>query len=59
MKRKKIFIIIVFCVFFILFPIYCKASNNEDTDKIIASQKASLDVSKFLSEAKKYTIDTL
>lgn len=58
MKRKKIFIIIVFCVFFILFPIYCKASNNEDTDKIIASQKASLDVSKFLSEAKKYTIDT-
>lgn len=58
MNRKKIIIITIFCIFFILFPIYSNASDNEVADSIIASQKASLDVSKFLSQAKKYTIDT-
>ena len=51
MKR---IVIILFLIFFTLFPSSCIASQISQ-DEIISSQKETLNITKFINEAKKYT----
>lgn len=57
---KKI-IILLFLTFVIIFPNISFAENTSEEltqEEIITSQKSSLNIGKFLEEAKKYTADT-
>lgn len=57
--KKNIIILIVISIL-IFMPNISNAKKNENTieqDEIISSQKASLDIGGFISQAKKYTED--
>ena len=57
MMRKKIIISII--IFFIFIPSLCFATETTDTQEIMNSQSESLGISDFISQAQKYTQDTL
>ena len=51
MKKK---IIVLFLVVFVLYPSFC-FSEEIFNDEIIETQKESVNIGKFIEEAKKYT----
>ena len=58
---KKTYIIIFILIVILLLPNYTYANNETEeisSEEIISSQKETLNISKFLEEAKKYTIDS-
>ena len=58
---KKTYIIIFILIVILLLPNYTNANNETEeisSEEIISSQKETLNISKFLEEAKKYTIDS-
>ena len=54
---KKILMILIFIIIFMTNDSSALENSSVDEDDIISSQKASLDIGGFISQAKKYTED--